>query len=423
MTGGRQCCLCKASDLECLFRLDDLPISHNLRRRPEDPDPRFSLSFGLCRHCGLLQILDPIPPDLIYAQADTYTTGFQRPRHIEDLITTMLAHQDPRAAIDIGCNDGSLLQALAAAGYGRLVGVEPNAVAAEVARRKGHDVRAGYLTADLAGRLVDEAGPFDAVYLRHVVEHVGDLEGFFGAVRTLLRDEGLLAVELPDVEESLRLGSPSILWEEHVSYFTRPLAEHMLQRFGFAIVDRRTYAFGGGSQAFVARKQASLPGRGAVPAPAVEPSRRLLDDFQGRMTDLQLGLERLVREARAAGFQIVLYGAAPRSCLVVSVCRLGGLIDLVLDDRADIQDRLMPGTERRIEALTAATGQPVPRTLCLLGVGAENEFKVKRRVVAERGEGVVFVSLFPPRDTLDSVRAARSALGGRAGRRGVDVGN
>ena len=119
MSSARQCCLCKGRNLSLLFNLDDLPISHFLRKKRDDPDPRFSVGFENCQDCGLLQIVDPIPADLIYGEADTYTTGFQQPRHLEDLITTTVARQDPGRAIDIGCNDGSLLDVLRRAGATR----------------------------------------------------------------------------------------------------------------------------------------------------------------------------------------------------------------------------------------------------------------------------------------------------------------
>jgi hypothetical protein len=135
MSSARQCCLCKGRNLSLLFNLNDLPISHFLRKKRDDPDPRFSVGFECCQDCGLLQIVDPIPADLIYGEADTYTTGFQQPRHLEDLITTTVARQDPGKAIDIGCNDGSLLEVLRRAGYAQVVGVEPNPVAASMARK------------------------------------------------------------------------------------------------------------------------------------------------------------------------------------------------------------------------------------------------------------------------------------------------
>ena len=140
--------------------------------------------------------------------------------------------------------------------------------------RRAIEVYTSYLTKDLATQIVADCGEFDTVYLRHVVEHVSDLERFFAAVRMLLRPDGLLVLELPDVEEGFALGSPAILWEEHVSYFTQALAEYMLERFGFHISDRRRYVFGGGSIAFVAQKKA-VPVSCTIPRPDPSADARL----------------------------------------------------------------------------------------------------------------------------------------------------
>lgn len=392
-----------------MFSLEGLAISHHLRKTSADPDPRFTVRFAHCPACGLLQITEAIPPELIYGDSDTYTTGFQRPRHLEDLIATAIARRDPGSVIDIGCNDGSLMDALQRAGYRLVVGLEPNPSAARVAREKGHSVHAGYLTAASAAAIVAEHGRFDAVYLRHVVEHISDLEGFFAAIRALLRMDGLLVLELPAMEEAMALGSPAILWEEHISYFTRPLAEYMLARFGFAITDRRHYAFGGGSLAFVARMSARpLPDAVEPPDPAA--AWVLLQDFVVGMERQRTEMGALLSEARSNSYRVLIYGVAPRSCLVVAACRIGGLLDFAVDDRHDLHHRLMPGTPNRISALTEVADQAGGKLLCLLGVGSENEFKVRARVEAALGCQPVFVSLFPPRDTLASIGEARRAI-------------
>ena len=408
MINVRQCCLCGGKDLVPLFKLDSLPISHYLRKKLDDPDPRFSVGFECCKGCGLLQIVDAIPADLIYSQADTYTTGFQRPRHLEDLITTAVARRDPGSAIDVGCNDGALMEALGRAGYTKVVGLEPNAIAAEIARKKGHKVYTSFLDRKSADGIVAECGRFDALYLRHVVEHVSDLGQFFAAVRTLLNPDGLLILELPDVEEGFALGSPAILWEEHVNYFTQALAEYMLGRFGFRVLDRRKYVFGGGSFAFVAQMEAVPPSAAALPDPA--PMVRMLQGFVARMQRQKEELSNLVSQARSAGYQVVMYGAAPRSCLMVSVCQIADMIDFVVDDRQDIQDRLMPGTQHFVRPLDRIAGTAGDKLLCLLGVGSENEFKVRPKLEKATKAKLAFVSLFPPRNTLDSVDDARRAI-------------
>jgi SAM-dependent methyltransferase len=409
MSSPHRCRLCKGGNLSLLFKLDDLPISHYLRRRTDDPDPRFSVRFECCQDCGLLQIVDAIPADLIYADADTYTTGFQQPRHLEELITTTVARQDPGRAIDVGCNDGALLQVLRRAGYKQVVGIEPNPVAAAIARKKGHEIHTSYLTKELADRLVAEGGQFDTVYLRHVVEHVSDLDGFFTAIHTLLRADGFLVLEMPDVEEGFALGSPAILWEEHVSYFTQGLAEYMLARFGFRITDRRRYVFGGGSLAFVAQKTA-VPVACSIARPASSPMIALMHGFVAGMQKLKSEMRDLISLARSNGYQILVYGAAPRSCLLVSTCQIAEMIDFVVDDRQDIHGRLMPGTQHFVRPLTEVAGEAGSKLLCLLGVGSESEFKIRAKIEAAMKANLAFVSLFPPRNTLESIAAARRAI-------------
>jgi SAM-dependent methyltransferase len=404
MNTTRLCRLCRGTRLEPLLSLDGIPISHYLRKRREDPDPRFRLAFEYCAACGLLQIADAIPADLIYGETDTYTTGFQKPRHLDDLITTTIARQDPGRAIDIGCNDGAFMEALKRAGYAHPVGIEPNRVAAAAASAKGFKVYNDYLTRDLAMRAAAEDGPFDAVFLRHVVEHVGDLDAFFAAIGDLLRDGGLLVMELPYVEEAFGLGSPAILWEEHLSYFTEAQAAYLLARFGFRICDSRRYVFGGGSSAYVAQKLG--PGAGAPARPDPAASIAMLRRFAERLARQRGELGRLVGEAKAAGYKVAIYGAAPRSCLVVAACGIADAVDFVIDDRAEIQNRLMPGTDRVIRPLSDLGAAPGDKLLCLLGVGSENEFKVRAKLEAAIGPALVSVSLFPPRDALQSVAAA-----------------
>src|SRR4029077_1621646 len=160
------------------------------------------------------------------------------------------------------------------------------------------------LSLELAERLVVEHGAFDAAYLRHVAEHVDDLAGFFAAIRRLLRDGGLLVMELPEVEVGLARGNPAILWEEHVNYFTVPLAVHLLERYGFTIVDRRNYAFGGGAVAFLARKGIA-PAGGTVP-PSSRPALRLARRFEAGLKRYRVALRRVLAKAKAAKYGVVM---------------------------------------------------------------------------------------------------------------------
>ena len=195
------------------------------------------------------------------------------------------------------------------------------------------------------------------VFLRHVVEHVSDLDGFFAGVRTLLRDDGLLVLELPEVEESFTLGSPAILWEEHRQLLHagpgRAPAEAL--RVSRSATGAR-YVFGGGSMAFVARKRAA-PVACALSPPDPAPTIDLLRRFAGGIERQKAELKSLVSRA-ARRLDTRFSSMAPRRAPACS-CRsaeIADMIDFVVDDRQDIQNRLMPGTSHVVRPLAEVAG-------------------------------------------------------------------
>ena len=82
-------------------------------------------------------------------------------------------------------------------------------------------------------------------------------------------------------------------------------------------------------------------------------------------------------------------------------------MDAEIDGREDIQGICMPGTKIPITTLDSLDDRD---TLLLMGVGAENEHKVRRKVASRAGGRARFVSLFTPRDAAASMGAALELL-------------
>ena len=89
---------------------------------------------------------------------------------------------------------GGLLQVLAARGYPRAEGLDPDPAAVMQARQKGLRVSEGLASqapARYAGR------QFDLIVLSHVAEHLRDLDWLRG-LPALLAPGGALYIEIPD---------------------------------------------------------------------------------------------------------------------------------------------------------------------------------------------------------------------------------
>ena len=77
----------------------------------------------------------------------------------------------------------------------QVVGVEPDPQAAAVARSRGLDVRLGGIEV-----LDGFTGEFDWITMSHVIEHVHDPIGLLRACHRLLRPEGRIWIETPNLD-------------------------------------------------------------------------------------------------------------------------------------------------------------------------------------------------------------------------------
>jgi len=140
------------------------------------------------------------------------------------------------AAIDIGCGGGVLLHtAKKALGAGwSFYGVEPTPSFAELgSRRTGAAVINGNYRAGLFADI-----KFDLAMCCQVLEHLDRPSEFVGEIRSDLRGEGLLYLEVPDISDFQTLPEDhDRFMVQHISYFSQPTLEKLLTRSNFKILD------------------------------------------------------------------------------------------------------------------------------------------------------------------------------------------
>jgi SAM-dependent methyltransferase len=97
--------------------------------------------------------------------------------------------------LDVGAGTGFFVAAAGECGF-VAIGIEPSDLAARFGREQlGVDVRTGYLE-----QLELAPGPFDAITMWHVLEHVPDPVALLRTVRARLDAGGVLFVEVPNIE-------------------------------------------------------------------------------------------------------------------------------------------------------------------------------------------------------------------------------
>src|SRR3569623_2054379 len=98
-----------------------------------------------------------------------------------------------KIALDIGCNDGSLLDFFREAGA-TTAGIEPTG-AAQDAAAKGHVVLQNYLSTETAAEIRRRVGTPDIITFTNVFAHIEDLKGVLAALKVLLGPDTVIVIE------------------------------------------------------------------------------------------------------------------------------------------------------------------------------------------------------------------------------------
>jgi SAM-dependent methyltransferase len=385
------CRLCGSTAFEAVLDFGSLPIAHRMLERRDEEEERFPFSLHVCTVCGLTQILDPIDPEVLYKRYNYNFSSWKPEPHLANEIEAILEFGPVTSAIDIGCNDGLFLDRLREAGVGSVVGIEPNPYSSKIARDRGIDVYDAMISTGLCDEIVRRHGPFDLVISRQVIEHLTDLRLFFDCVGRLLAPGGFVFFDIPDFGPASRMGDCSVLWEEHVNYFTPVTFARTLEAFGLQIVKSLTYDFSGGTLGVLARLGPAIAPK--TDSKTVEEALSFGTLVERYRTLAVAALER----ARNAGDAVVMYGSGVRSCMLLNGLGLGSGVEYAVDDQPERQGRFIPGARLTIYPSTKLA-QEERRVVCVLAVNHENEAKVVARASALVPAGSTFVSACVPSD-------------------------
>ena len=196
-----------------------------------------------CRGCRMVYISPRLDAQLIqsgYENVEDPVFVAQNPqriktfsRSVERLLKQTGLDPQGKRLLDVGCAGGAFPAAARQFGF-EVAGVEPSQWLSAYARREyGLDVRQGILQ---AGMFPEHS--FDVISLWDVIEHVPDPHAVFTLVRSLLKPDGYLWVNYPDIGSiaARLMGWKWPFWlSVHLHYYRRPTIAQQIGRGGFTV--------------------------------------------------------------------------------------------------------------------------------------------------------------------------------------------
>lgn len=254
----RKCEICSANKNKKIYKQNFIIANNNSKINNDNYD------VLACSRCGFLYASN-IPPqakyDLFYKENKKYTY-FKKvnsiPKAVKEAnlyyfskIDKFLNKENNKInkkrieILDIGCANGYLLHIFKKNGYKNLHGIDPSPECKILAKNLyGLEIESATISE------LDIAKKFDLVIISNVLEHLEELNKTIYKIRNLLKENGLLFMSVPDVNNFTKITREPFLEFslEHINYFTRISLLNLLGKYKLANLhfeSKKMIAFGG----------------------------------------------------------------------------------------------------------------------------------------------------------------------------------
>jgi len=155
--------------------------------------------------------------------------------------------------LEVGCNDGFLLEHLNKKGF-ETYGCDASKFISNLSKDKKIKVMNYIFDFKNSKKIKKKIGKVDYVIANNVVNHSNNPDDFFKGVKNILNDDGYFIFEQPYWLEMMKTSRIDQIYHEHITYFTIKFSKWLLQRHGLYLYDFEITPYHGGSLRLVAKK-------------------------------------------------------------------------------------------------------------------------------------------------------------------------
>jgi len=335
-----ECRICGNKELLSVLDLGSQAVTSVFPRSREENVPKVPLELVKCSEpggCGLAQLRHSADPAVMYGTGYGYNSGVAQFMidHLTgkvDSIRKMVALRADDLVLDIGSNDGTLLNAYPVEGQDapQLVGIDPSGE-----KFREFYPRQAELVTDFFSQQV-----FAERYGTRKAKVVTSLAMFYDLpspmdfmqdVHDILADDGIWMIEQSYLPSMLEATAYDVICHEHLEYYGLRQIEWMAERVGLVVVKAELLPVWGGSlNVILAKPSAPYPvdEAGLARIRAGEAERGLdtmkpYQEFAERVTRYREQLRDFLATSRKEGKLTLGYGASTKGNVILQYCGIG----------------------------------------------------------------------------------------------------
>ena len=388
------CYTCKKTRVLPLLDLGNQPISNRFLVKNENEFVH-SMKLNQCQDCALVQINDPVPAEKLLPLFDWIT--YSEPEgHLDELVENILklpGINKQSAFLGISFKDDSTLKRIEDKGYLKTWRLDLQKDLGIKAKQAGAETIQMHLTVSQAKKIGEARDKADVVIVRHIFEHVHNMEEFCQALKELTTSQGYIIFEVPDCTKALKELDYTTVWEEHTCYFTPFTFQNCFSALGFVVKDFKLYPYPFENSLIAVTQAAPTKKDSELSREQLQEELNIGKLFGSQFVSHKQKIRQFIQELREEYGPIAVFGAGHLACVYVNFFGIQDLIEFFVDDNPNKIHLLMPGSKLPIYGSKAILENKIK--VCILGLNPLSEDKVVSRNQAFVESGGKFFSIFP----------------------------
>ena len=309
---------------------------------------KIPLEVGFCKKCSHMTSIHLVSGYVRYQKHNYSYTSDNSPvsnKHFKNLakkISNDLKLNKKNLVVEAGSNDGTFLKEINLISKSKVVGIDPSPTMTRLSKRRKVKTFQNFFGKNFSSKLKKKIGLADLFYAANVFNHVDSPKDFLEGVKRIIKDKGLVVIEVPDLSSLIKNIGFDTIYHEHRNYFSLFSIQKIFKNIGLKIIKVEKIPYMAGSLRIYSKKDPKVKNK------VYFDKKFSIKDINTFRKNIKIVIKKMLEFVREKNLQnklVVGLGAATKGNTLLNMCRFNSQdIHYILEKSPHKIGKFTPGS-------------------------------------------------------------------------------